>query len=111
MLDCLAKFCSSILVLELTDVRAFKMDQDGIAEVSGFADPDVLLKTVEKQGKKAELCWFQYGKCSSNLFGPSGKDVKGVPRAQAKSSSDKSASAVNAQAPPTGNVTTTTAKN
>ncbi|MCD7466743.1 hypothetical protein HAX54_003748 [Datura stramonium] len=44
------------------------MNGDGMIEVSGNVDPKLLLKRLSKAGKKAELCWFQFGECSSNLF-------------------------------------------
>lgn len=44
------------------------MNGDGMIEVSGNVDPKLLLKRLSKAGKKAELCWFQFGECSTNLF-------------------------------------------
>lgn len=85
--------------------RSFKLDGDGITEVSGLGDPMVLWKTIEslkKQGKDVELCWLQYGKCSSYLFWPSGNIANGVPRPQPRPSSNNPTSAT-AQAPANGN--------
>ncbi|XP_070006938.1 uncharacterized protein [Nicotiana sylvestris] len=45
-------------------IRNCRMNGDGMIEVSGNMDPKVLLKRLGK----AELCWFQFGECSSNLF-------------------------------------------
>nr|XP_033515139.1 uncharacterized protein LOC104108461 [Nicotiana tomentosiformis] len=49
-------------------IRNCRMNGDGMIEVSGNVDPKVLLKRLGKAGNKAELCWFQFGECSSNLF-------------------------------------------
>ncbi|KAL2476031.1 Uncharacterized protein Adt_36767 [Abeliophyllum distichum] len=46
------------------------MDEYGIVQVSGMINPKLLMKKLGKAGKHAELCWFQYGQCSSNLFLP-----------------------------------------
>ncbi|KAL6999135.1 hypothetical protein U1Q18_000297 [Sarracenia purpurea var. burkii] len=46
------------------------MDEDGRIEVSGTVDPSLLLKMLAKAGKGAEICWWQFGQCSSNLFIP-----------------------------------------
>ncbi|KAI3449333.1 hypothetical protein Pfo_005998 [Paulownia fortunei] len=50
----------------------FKMDQNGVVEVSGIADPNRLLKKLGKS-RRVELQWFQFGQCSSNLFMPESK--------------------------------------
>ncbi|KAK4417994.1 hypothetical protein Salat_2212100 [Sesamum alatum] len=50
----------------------FKMDQDGVVELSGIADPNQLLKKISKSSR-VELHWFQFGQCSSNLFMPEAK--------------------------------------
>lgn len=47
----------------------FKMDQNGVVEVSGIAHPNQLLKKIGK-ASRLELHWFQFGECSSNLFMP-----------------------------------------
>lgn len=44
------------------------MDDNGVVEISGTANPSLLLKMLGRAGKSAELCWFQFGECSSNLF-------------------------------------------
>ncbi|KAL8033464.1 hypothetical protein ABFX02_13G160400 [Erythranthe guttata] len=49
-------------------VRSFKMDEYGTVEVSGMVDPNLLIKRLGKAGRAAELCWFQFGQCSTNLF-------------------------------------------
>lgn len=50
----------------------FKMDQNGVVEVSGIADPNKLLKKLGRS-RQVELHWFQFGQCSSNLFMPETK--------------------------------------
>ncbi|GFZ21911.1 hypothetical protein Acr_29g0010730 [Actinidia rufa] len=50
------------------------MDEDGRIEVSGMVDPSLLLKMLAKAGKKAEICWWQFGQCSSNLYIPEYKE-------------------------------------
>ncbi|GFZ05023.1 hypothetical protein Acr_17g0005950 [Actinidia rufa] len=50
------------------------MDEDGRIEVSGMVDPSMLLKMLAKAGKKAEICWWQFGQCSSNLYIPEYKE-------------------------------------
>lgn len=57
-------------VVLINSVRNFKMDKEGIIEVSGLVNPKKLLKALGKGGKHAKLCWFQFGECSSNLLGP-----------------------------------------
>ncbi|KAM3266491.1 hypothetical protein P3L10_003485 [Capsicum annuum] len=44
------------------------MNGGGMIEVSGNADQKLLLKRLAKAGRKAELCWFQFGECSNNFF-------------------------------------------
>ncbi|XP_020553995.1 uncharacterized protein LOC110013009 [Sesamum indicum] len=51
-------------------IYSFRMDDDGLVEISGTVDPNLLLKMVGKSGRKAELRWLQFGECSSNLFMP-----------------------------------------
>ncbi|KAG8386052.1 hypothetical protein BUALT_Bualt03G0108900 [Buddleja alternifolia] len=51
-------------------IYSFRMDDDGVVEISGTVDPNLLLKMLGKSGRKAELRWFQFGECSSNLFMP-----------------------------------------
>ena len=46
------------------------MDEDGKVEVSGTVNPKQLPKMLAKVGKRAEVCWFQFGECSSNLHMP-----------------------------------------
>ncbi|CAK9148841.1 unnamed protein product [Ilex paraguariensis] len=46
------------------------MNEEGMVEVSGTVDPSLLLKILAKAGKRAEVCWFQFGQCSSNLYMP-----------------------------------------
>lgn len=51
-------------------VYNFKMDVDGLVQVSGMIDPYVLLNKIGKAGNRAELVWLQYGDCSSYLDMP-----------------------------------------
>ncbi|KAH6786323.1 hypothetical protein C2S52_005875 [Perilla frutescens var. hirtella] len=51
-------------------VHSFRMDDNGVVEISGTVDPSVLLKMLGRAGRSAELCWFQFGECSNNLFMP-----------------------------------------
>lgn len=46
------------------------MDDNGVIEISGTVEPDMLLKMLGKAGNKAELQWLQFGECSTNLFMP-----------------------------------------
>lgn len=39
-----------------------------MVEISGTVNPSLLLKMLGRAGRSAELCWFQFGECSSNLF-------------------------------------------
>ncbi|CAI9778839.1 unnamed protein product [Fraxinus pennsylvanica] len=57
-------------VMRSSQVRNFKMDKEGIVEVCGVVNPKKLLKALGKGRKRAKLCWFQFGECSSNLLGP-----------------------------------------
>ncbi|CAI9787793.1 unnamed protein product [Fraxinus pennsylvanica] len=56
------------ILSKIQGVQNFRMDLEGHVEISGTVDPDLLLKLLGKSGRKARLCWFQYGECSSNLF-------------------------------------------
>ncbi|EPS68235.1 hypothetical protein M569_06537, partial [Genlisea aurea] len=49
-------------------VYNFRMDEAGLVEISGTVDPNLLLKMLGRAGRKAELHWFQFGECSSNLY-------------------------------------------
>ncbi|KAI3811923.1 hypothetical protein L1987_16619 [Smallanthus sonchifolius] len=49
-------------------VTAFKMEDDGKINISGYIDPNQLLNNLKKVGKKAEMVHWQYGECSNNLF-------------------------------------------
>ncbi|CAI9118812.1 OLC1v1020428C1 [Oldenlandia corymbosa var. corymbosa] len=51
-------------------MRHCVIEKDGLLEVSGFVDPDLLVKALGKAKSKMELKWLQFGKCSTNLFGP-----------------------------------------
>ncbi|XP_057765550.1 uncharacterized protein LOC130986225 [Salvia miltiorrhiza] len=51
-------------------VHSFRMDDYGVIEISGTVDPSLLLKMLGRAGRSVELCWFQFGECSSNLFMP-----------------------------------------
>ncbi|KAI3456848.1 hypothetical protein Pfo_013511 [Paulownia fortunei] len=51
-------------------IYSFRMDDNGVVEISGTVDPNLLLKMLGKAGRKAELRWLQFGECSSNLFMP-----------------------------------------
>ncbi|GFP93629.1 hypothetical protein PHJA_001507300 [Phtheirospermum japonicum] len=47
----------------------FKMDGEGVVEVSVISNPMRLMKKIGKSGK-VELHWIQYGQCCTNLFMP-----------------------------------------
>ncbi|KAK6780688.1 hypothetical protein RDI58_022872 [Solanum bulbocastanum] len=47
------------------------MNTDGTVELSGTVYPNKFLKILKKARSKAELCHFQFGECSTNLFLPS----------------------------------------
>ncbi|GKB16074.1 hypothetical protein Tco_0849997 [Tanacetum coccineum] len=49
-------------------VRSFRMDDTGKVHVSGYIEPNVLLKCLRKNGKEAHLVHWQYGECSTNLY-------------------------------------------
>ncbi|CAK9135170.1 unnamed protein product [Ilex paraguariensis] len=51
-------------------VSNFRMNEDGMVKISGTVNPNHLLKMLAKGGKRAEMCWFQFGECSSNLYMP-----------------------------------------
>lgn len=51
-------------------VANFRMNTDGTVEISGTVDPKKILKILKKAKSKAELCHFQFGECSTNLFLP-----------------------------------------
>ncbi|KAL6570852.1 hypothetical protein OROGR_000402 [Orobanche gracilis] len=55
-------------------VYSFRMDENGMVEISGTVNPAFILKMLEKAGNKAKLHWFQFGECSSNLFMPINQD-------------------------------------
>ncbi|GJS65209.1 feruloyl CoA ortho-hydroxylase 1-like protein [Tanacetum coccineum] len=44
------------------------MDDTGKVHVSGYIEPNVLLKCMQKNGKEAHLVHWQYGECSTNLY-------------------------------------------
>ncbi|GJW38633.1 hypothetical protein Tco_0064478 [Tanacetum coccineum] len=44
------------------------MDDTGKVHVSGYIEPNVLLKCLRKNGKEAHLLHWQYGECSTNLY-------------------------------------------
>ncbi|XP_042755938.1 uncharacterized protein LOC128132578 [Lactuca sativa] len=49
-------------------VTNFRMENNGNVNISGYIDPILLLKCLEKAGKTAEIVHWQYGECSRNLF-------------------------------------------
>ncbi|CAI9295404.1 unnamed protein product [Lactuca saligna] len=49
-------------------VTNFRMENNGKVNISGYIDPTLLLKSLEKAGKTAEIVHWQYGECSTNLF-------------------------------------------
>ncbi|KAL1556219.1 hypothetical protein AAHA92_11871 [Salvia divinorum] len=51
-------------------LHSFRMNDDGVVEISGTVDPSLLLKMLERAGRSAELCWLNFGQCSRNLFMP-----------------------------------------
>ncbi|KAK4366120.1 hypothetical protein RND71_014000 [Anisodus tanguticus] len=57
-------------VLANVQVINFRMNKDGTVEISGTVFPNEFLKILRKARKKVELCHFQFGECSSNLFLP-----------------------------------------
>lgn len=48
------------------------MDEDGLVEISGIADPNRLLQKIGRSWR-VKLQWFQFGQCSNNLFMPEKK--------------------------------------
>lgn len=44
------------------------MENNGKVNISGYINPTLLLKCLEKAGKTAEIVHWQYGECSRNLF-------------------------------------------
>lgn len=52
----------------MSGVYNFRVDGHGIVEISGTADPNILLEKLGRTGRKAELQWLQFGECSNNLF-------------------------------------------
>ncbi|KAL6500204.1 hypothetical protein OROHE_025570 [Orobanche hederae] len=52
----------------------FKMDQEGVVEVSGMSNPYKVLKKIG-ESSRLEIQWYQFGECSSNLFMPESKKV------------------------------------
>lgn len=44
------------------------MENNGKVNISGYINPTLLLKCLEKAGKTAEIVHWEYGECSSNLF-------------------------------------------
>ncbi|GAA0144109.1 hypothetical protein LIER_04637 [Lithospermum erythrorhizon] len=58
------------LMIPISGVYNFKMIGNGKIIVSGKVDPTKLLKFIAKAGKTAEVLWWQFGECSSNLFLP-----------------------------------------
>lgn len=51
-------------------IHSFRMDDNGMVEISGTVDPSSLLRMLGRAGRAAELCWMNFGQCSSNLFMP-----------------------------------------
>lgn len=49
-------------------VHSFRMDDNGVVEISGTVDLSLLLGILGKAGRSAQLSWLQFGECSSNLF-------------------------------------------
>ncbi|KAL7202158.1 hypothetical protein ACSBR1_033771 [Camellia fascicularis] len=68
------KIVSTVLSNIQGGLNNFRMDEDGRIEVSGTVDPSLLLKILAKAGNRAELCWWQFGQCSSNLYIPEYRD-------------------------------------
>ncbi|GJW97630.1 heavy metal-associated isoprenylated plant protein 33-like protein [Tanacetum coccineum] len=56
------------VVNSVKGVRSFRMDDTGKVHVSGYIEPNVLLKYLRKNGKEAHLVHWQYGECSTNLY-------------------------------------------
>ncbi|KAM3248686.1 hypothetical protein P3L10_010455 [Capsicum annuum] len=52
----------------IDEVTICRMNKDGMMEISGTVYPKKFLKMLKKSKKKVELCHFQFGECSSNLF-------------------------------------------
>lgn len=44
------------------------MDDNGVVIISGTADPHLLLEALRKAGRSADMTFFKFGECSSNLF-------------------------------------------
>nr|GEX94695.1 hypothetical protein [Tanacetum cinerariifolium] len=44
------------------------MEDDGKVHISGYIEPHVLLKCIQKNGKNAHLVHWQYGECETNLY-------------------------------------------
>ncbi|XP_071915959.1 uncharacterized protein [Coffea arabica] len=51
-------------------IRHFKMHEDGIIQISGCVNANMLLYKIGKLEKYVEMLWWQHGQCSSNLDGP-----------------------------------------
>ncbi|KAL4554725.1 hypothetical protein LXL04_037328 [Taraxacum kok-saghyz] len=56
------------LLFLVKGVTNFRMENNGKINISGYIDPNLLLKCLRKLGKKAQIVHWQYGECSSNLF-------------------------------------------
>ena len=53
------------------------MEDTGKVHISGYIEPNVFLKCLRKNGKKAHLVHWQYGECSSNLYQNKGSQNSG----------------------------------
>lgn len=80
--------CITLISFDYAGAR-LKMDQSGVVEVSGIADPNHLLKKIG-QSNRVELHWFQFGQCSSNLFMPETKKNPPAPVQEKPSSNNNS---------------------
>ena len=51
-------------------IRHFQMHKDGIIELSGCVNANMLMYKLGKLEKYVEMLWWQHGQCSSYLDGP-----------------------------------------
>ncbi|XP_075499590.1 uncharacterized protein LOC142538032 [Primulina tabacum] len=58
----------------------FKMDQNGVVEISGVGDPMRLLEKIGRSSR-VTLLWFQFGQCSENLYMAASSGKKSDPPA------------------------------
>lgn len=49
------------------EVRSFQMDEEGMVEINGIGNPEIVLKKISRSSN-IELHWYQFGQCSANLF-------------------------------------------